>query len=67
MYKTFRGVAKHKIPSKTYSPLSGAHFQFLLGYFIDQQQETKKREQWAEILFRQAKDFGIALRRSTSR
>ncbi|HWX78363.1 MAG TPA: hypothetical protein VNY32_12825 [Candidatus Acidoferrales bacterium] len=28
---------------------------FLVGYFICQQQETKKREQWAEILFRQAK------------
>jgi hypothetical protein len=23
MYKTFRGVAKHKIPSKTYSPRHG--------------------------------------------
>jgi hypothetical protein len=33
MYKTFRGVAKHKIPSKTYSPLSGAHFQFSVGLF----------------------------------
>ena len=30
---------------------------FLVGYFIAQQQEAKKREQWAEILFRQAKDW----------
>jgi hypothetical protein len=30
---------------------------FLLGYFIAQQQEAKKREQWAEIIFRQAKEW----------
>src|ERR1700680_55480 len=30
---------------------------FLVGYFIAQQQEAKKREQWAEILFRQVKDW----------
>ena len=29
----------------------------LVGYFICQQQEEKKREQWAEILFRQAKNW----------
>ena len=29
----------------------------MLGYFIAQQQEAKKREQWAEILFRQAKNW----------
>jgi hypothetical protein len=28
-----------------------------LGYFIAQQQDAKKREQWAEILFRQAKNW----------
>jgi hypothetical protein len=30
---------------------------FMLGYFIAQQQEARKREQWAEILFRQAKNW----------
>src|ERR1700738_5050614 len=30
---------------------------FLVGYFIAQQQEAKKREQWAEILFRRAEDW----------
>jgi hypothetical protein len=29
----------------------------MLGYFIAQQQEARKREQWAEILFRQAKNW----------
>ncbi|MBV9643011.1 MAG: hypothetical protein JO334_05515 [Verrucomicrobia bacterium] len=30
---------------------------FLAGYLIAQQQEAEKREQWAEILFRQVKDW----------
>ena len=30
---------------------------FMVGYLIAQQQEAKRREQWAEILFRQAKDW----------
>jgi hypothetical protein len=30
---------------------------FLVGYFISQQQEARKRDQWAEILFRQAKHW----------
>ncbi|MGA8657686.1 MAG: hypothetical protein WB586_16195 [Chthoniobacterales bacterium] len=30
---------------------------FLVGYFISQQREAQKREQWAEILFRQLKDW----------
>jgi hypothetical protein len=30
---------------------------FMLGYYIAQQQETAKREKWAEILFRQAKSW----------
>jgi hypothetical protein len=30
---------------------------FLVGYFLCQQQEAKKREQWAQILFRQAKNW----------
>ena len=34
--------------------LGSAVISFLLGYFIAQQQETKKREQWSEILLRQA-------------
>ena len=29
----------------------------MLGYFIAQQREAKKREQWAEILFWQAKEW----------
>ena len=33
--------------------LSSVAISFLLGYFIAQQQETKKLQQWAEILFRQ--------------
>jgi hypothetical protein len=37
--------------------LGSVAISFLAGYFIAQQQETKKREQWAEILFRQAKDW----------
>jgi hypothetical protein len=30
---------------------------FMVGYLIAQQQEANRREQWAEILFRQAKDW----------
>jgi hypothetical protein len=30
---------------------------FLVGYLLCQQQEAKKREQWAQILFRQAKNW----------
>src|ERR1700682_1482022 len=37
--------------------LGSVAVSFLLGYFIAQQQEAKQREQWAEILFRQAKDW----------
>ena len=37
--------------------LGSVAVSFLLGYFIAQQHEAKKREQWAEILFRQAKDW----------
>ena len=37
--------------------LGSVAISFLLGYFIAQQQEAKKREQWAEILSRQAKDW----------
>ena len=36
--------------------LGSVTISFLLGYFIAQQQETKKREQWAEILLGQAKE-----------
>ena len=35
--------------------LGSVTISFLLGYFIAQQQETRKREQWAEILLGQAK------------
>lgn len=37
--------------------LGSVAFSFTLGYFIAQQQEAKKREQWAEILFQQAKEW----------
>jgi hypothetical protein len=37
--------------------LGSVAISFLMGYFISQQQEAKKREQWAEILFRQAKEW----------
>jgi hypothetical protein len=37
--------------------LGSIAISFLVGYFIAQQQEAKKREQWAEILFRHAKDW----------
>ena len=36
--------------------LGSVALSFTLGYFIAQQQEAKKREQWAEILFRQPKN-----------
>jgi hypothetical protein len=35
--------------------LGSVAISFLLGYFISQQQEARKRDQWAEILFSQAK------------
>jgi hypothetical protein len=37
--------------------LGSVAISFLMGYFISQQQEAKKRDQWAEILFRQAKHW----------
>jgi hypothetical protein len=37
--------------------LGSVIISFLVGYFIAHQQEAKKREQWAEILFRQAKNW----------
>jgi hypothetical protein len=37
--------------------LGSVVISFLAGYFICQQQEAKKREQWAEIFFRQAKNW----------
>ena len=37
--------------------LGSVALSFTLGYFIAQRQEVKKREQWAEILFRQAKEW----------
>ena len=37
--------------------LIAAAIGFPAGYFISQQQEARKRDQWAEILFRQAKHW----------
>jgi hypothetical protein len=37
--------------------LGSVAISFLVGYFISQQQEARKRDQWAEILFRQAKHW----------
>ena len=62
-----------RLPSEVASPMSSwkenlrehllivvfgsVAISFLVGYYIAQQQEEKKREQWAEILFRQGKDW----------
>jgi hypothetical protein len=46
--------------------LGSVTISFLLGYFIAQQQETKKREQWAEILLGQAKEWLIERGRKTA-
>ncbi len=49
---------KEKLKDNLFIVLLGSvAISFLMGYFISQQQEAKKREQWAEILFRQAKDW----------
>jgi hypothetical protein len=37
--------------------LGSVVISFLAGYFISRQQEAQKREQWAENLFRHAKDW----------
>jgi hypothetical protein len=37
--------------------LGSVAVSFLVGYFIAQQHEARNREQWGEILFRQAKDW----------
>ena len=47
--------------------LGSVTISFLLGYFIAQQQETKKREQWAEILLGQAKRWLTERGRKTAR
>jgi predicted negative regulator of RcsB-dependent stress response len=46
--------------------LCSVALSFMLGYFIAQQQEVRKREQWAEILFRQAKKWLVESRRKTA-
>jgi len=38
----------------------------LVGYFISQRQEEKNREQWAEVLFRQAKNWLTERARETT-
>jgi len=40
-----------------HSPFSLNRNQLSRGNFLSQQQEAKKREQWAQILFRQAKNW----------
>lgn len=37
--------------------LGSIAISFLVGYLLSQQQEAQKRDQWAEILFRQAKNW----------
>ena len=37
--------------------LGSVAISFLLGYFISQQKEARKRDQWAKILFRQARHW----------
>ena len=46
--------------------LGSVAISFLLGYFISQQQEARKRDQWAEILFRQAKHWFTDRSRKTA-
>ena len=46
--------------------LGSVTISFLLGYFIAQQQETKKREQWAELLLGQAKEWLTERARKTA-
>jgi len=51
-------VWKENLKDKLFIVLLGSVVvSFLLGYFLSQQQEAKKREQWAEILFRQTKNW----------
>jgi hypothetical protein len=51
-------VGKENLKDNLFIVLLGSvAISFLVGYFIAQQQEAKKREQWAEILSRQAKDW----------
>ena len=47
--------------------LGSVAISFLAGYFIAQQQEARNREQWGEILFRQAKDRLTERGRKTAR
>ena len=47
--------------------LGSVAISFLAGYFIAQQQEARNREQWGEILFRQAKDWLTERGRKTAR
>jgi hypothetical protein len=46
--------------------LIAAAISFLAGYFTSQQQEARKRDQWAEILFRQAKHWFTDRSRKTA-
>ena len=49
---------KEKLKDNLFIVLLGSvTISFLMGYFISQQREAKKREQWAEIVFRQAKEW----------
>ena len=51
-------VGKENLKDNLFIVLLGSvAISFLVGYFITQQQEAKKREQWAEILSRQAKSW----------
>jgi hypothetical protein len=52
------GSCKENLKDNLFIVLFGSVvISFLVGYFIAQQQEAKKREQMAEILFRQVKDW----------
>jgi hypothetical protein len=49
---------KERLKDNLFIVLTGSVvISFLVGYFISQQQEARKRDQWAEILFRQAKHW----------
>ena len=59
---------KEKLKDNLFIVLLGSvAISFLMGYFISQQQEAKKREQWAEILLGQVNDRLTERGRKTAR
>jgi hypothetical protein len=49
---------KENLKANSFIVLLGSiAISFLVGYLLSQQREAQKRDQWAEILFRQAKNW----------